>query len=89
MHLPLLYGGRSLAPNVRVPDDLYESLREIRLFLESQHQSSAPTIHDMVSVSIKGFLKEWDNPDLRNQLMSELMEQRKLSRKKMGRRKKN
>jgi hypothetical protein len=77
-----------LAPNVRVPNNLYESLREIRILLESEHQSSAPTIHDLVSVSIQRFLETWDTPELRSDLMAELMEQRKLSRKKMGRRKK-
>lgn len=71
---------------VRVPDDLYETLREIRLPLEQQYQSAAPTIQDMVNVALKRFVKDWEEPDNQAELLSELLEQRKVSRTKMGRR---
>ena len=70
---------------VRVPDDLYETLREIRLPLEQQYQSAAPTIQDMVNVALKRFVKDWEEPDNQAELLSELLEQRKVSRTKMGR----
>lgn len=69
---------------VRVPDDLYETLREIRLPLEQQYQSAAPTTQDMVNVALKQFIKDWENPDKQPELLSELLEHRKLSRKRMG-----
>jgi len=74
-----------LPSTVRVPDDLYETLREIRLPLEQQYQSAAPTIQDMVNVALKRFVKDWEEPDNQAELLSELLEQRKVSRTKMGR----
>lgn len=71
---------------VRVPDDLYETLREIRLPLEQQFQSAAPTTQDMVNVALKRFIKDWEEPDKQSELLAELLEHRKLARTKMGRR---
>jgi hypothetical protein len=68
-----------------VPDELYETLRDIRLPLEKQFQSAAPTTQDIVSIALKQFIKDWDNPDRQSELLSQLLEQRKLSRQKMGR----
>lgn len=69
---------------VRVPDDLYETLREIRLPLERHYQSAAPTTQDMVNVALKRFIKEWEEPDKQSELLAELLEHRKTSRKRMG-----
>ncbi|MBF2075688.1 MAG: hypothetical protein IGS50_18270 [Synechococcales cyanobacterium C42_A2020_086] len=69
---------------VRVPDDLYETLREIRLPLEQQYQSAAPTIQDMVNVALKRFIKDWSDAEERPSLLDELLEQRKLARARMG-----
>ena len=69
---------------VRVPDDLYETLREIRLLLERQYQSAAPTTQDMVNVALKRFIKEWEELDKQSELLAELFEHRKTSRKRMG-----
>jgi hypothetical protein len=70
-----------------VPDDLYEALREIRLPLEQQYQSAAPTTQDMVNVALQQFIQDWKNPDKQSELLGELLECRKLSRKRMGSRK--
>lgn len=67
-----------------MPDDLYGTLREIRLPLEKQHQSAAPSMQDIVNVALKQFIKDWENPDRQPELLSELLEHRKLSRKRMG-----
>lgn len=77
-------GTLTLPSTVRVPDDLYEILREIRLSLETQYHSAAPTTQDMVNVALKQFIKDWGNPDKQSELLSELLEHRKLSRKRMG-----
>lgn len=71
---------------VRVPDDLYETLREIRLPLEQQYQSAAPTTQDMVNVALKRFIRDWKKLDKQAELLDELLEHRKKSRKRMGRR---
>lgn len=75
-----------MSSTIRVPDDLYETLRDIRLPLEQQYQSAAPTTQDMVNVSLKQFIKDWGDPDKQSKLLSELLEHRKLARNKMGRR---
>ncbi len=72
---------------VRVPDDIYETLREIRLLLESQYQSATPTTQDMVNVALKQFIQNWQSSDKQPQILSELLEHRKLARKRMGSRK--
>jgi hypothetical protein len=77
----------SSSSNVRIPRELYETLRQIRLSLESQYQAGSPTIQDMVNVAIKRFIQNLENPEIRAELLTEMMEQRSLSRKKMGRNK--
>ncbi len=80
------YNGNGPLPStVRVPDEIYEALRGIRLPLEQQYQSAAPTTQDIVNVALRQFIKNWENPDKRSELLKELLEQRSLSRKKMGR----
>lgn len=73
-----------MSSTVRVPRELYETLRDLRLPLESQYQSAAPTVQDMVSVALKRFINDWENPDERSQLLSELLQQRKIARSNMG-----
>jgi hypothetical protein len=73
-------------PTVRVPTDIYQTLREIRLSLESQHYSDAPTIQDMVSVALRRLILDWDDSDKQPQLLDELLEHRRAARSRMGRR---
>lgn len=75
-----------LSSTVRVPGELYEALRQIRLSLESKHQSAAPSVQDMVSVALKRFINDWENPDKQSQLLGELLEHRKVARSNMGKR---
>lgn len=74
---------------VRVPDDIYQNLREIKLSLESQCYAAAPTVQDMVSVALKKFIDDWNQPEKQNQLLEELLEHRKAARSRMGKRKNN
>lgn len=81
-----LLGSQTLPSTVRVPDDIYEALRQIRIQLESQHQSAAPAMQDLVSVALERFVKDWN--DLNNEeLLLELLEHRKAARSRMGKRK--
>lgn len=73
-----------MSSTVRVPRELYEMLREIRLSLESQYQSAAPTVQDMISVALKRFINDWENPDKQSQLLGELLEHRRVARSNMG-----
>lgn len=79
-------GSQTLSSTVRVPGELYETLRQIRLSLESEYQSAAPTVQDMVSIALKRFISDWENPNEQNQLLGELLEHRKIARSNMGKR---
>lgn len=79
-----LSGNPTLSSTVRVPGELYETLRQIRLSLESEHQSAAPTVQDMISVALKRFINDWENPDTQSQLLGELLEHRRVARSNMG-----
>jgi hypothetical protein len=75
-----------LSSTVRVPGELYEALRQIKLSLESKHQSAAPTVQDMISVALKRFINDWENPDKQSQLLGDLLEHRRIARSHMGKR---
>lgn len=76
-----------MASTVRVPPELYQALREIRLSLESEHFAAAPTIQDLVNIAVKRFLQDWDNSDEQKQILDELLKNRQDARSRMGRRK--
>lgn len=81
---PLPYQIRK--PNqIRIPDDLYAALYQIKHSLDPQHFSAAPTIQDMVSVAVKRLIDEWQNSAQQSLLLDELLEQRRIARSKMGR----
>jgi hypothetical protein len=71
--------------SIRVSDDLYEAMREIKLSLESQYQSAAPSIQDLVTVALKGFIENWQDSAEQPRLLAALLNQRKVARSKMGR----
>lgn len=75
-----------MSSTVRVPADLYEALRQIRLELESQYQSAAPSVQDMISVALRRFIDDWNNSEEQNQLLKELLEHREIARSNMGKR---
>lgn len=71
---------------MRVSADLYQRLREIRLSLESQYSSAAPTVQDLVSIAIERSIRDWNNPEQQSQLLEELLARRKAARSRMGQR---
>ncbi|WP_219891990.1 hypothetical protein [Chamaesiphon polymorphus] len=71
---------------MRVSADLYQRLREIRLSLESQYSSAAPTVQDLVSIAIERSIRDWNNPEQQTQLLEELLAHRKAARSRMGQR---
>lgn len=82
-----LLGNQTLPSTVRVPDDTYEALRQIRIRLESQHQSAAPAMQDLISVALERFLKDWNDLNTNKEILSELLEHRKVARSRMGKKK--
>ena len=76
-----------MSSTVRVPTDLYESLRQIRLSLESEYQSAAPTVQDLVSVALQRFVSDWDDLEQKEKILEELLKNRQVARSKMGKRK--
>jgi len=69
---------------VRVPVELYEDLRQIRLSLESQYHGAAPTMQDLVSVALRHFILDWKNLENQQQLVEELLLNRREARSRMG-----
>jgi hypothetical protein len=78
----------ALASTIRVSDALYESLREIKLLLEQEHKSAAPSLQDCVTVALERFVREWKSEETRDELIGELLLSRKQARSKMGNTKK-
>jgi hypothetical protein len=72
------------APTIRVPDDLYHALRKIHLELEHEYYSAAPSLQDLVSVSIRRLLSDWENPETREVLLAEALKNREEARSRMG-----
>jgi len=78
-----------LSRNIRIPNELYDRLYQIKVSLEGQHQSDAPTLQDMVSVAIRKFCEECDDPNSQAELLEELLKSRQEARSRMGKRKSN
>lgn len=74
----------SSSSTVRVPSELYESLREIKVLLESQHFSAAPSIQDLVTVALSRFIEDWESSAQQEQLTKALLDNRVKARAKMG-----
>lgn len=77
------------ASTVRITDELYQELRQIKLLLEQEYFSAAPSIQDFVTVAIKRLITHLDNPDMKIIILNELLEQRQKARSLMGRQSKN
>ncbi len=69
---------------VRVPDDIYATLQEIKFSLDPEYLKAAPSIQDMVNVALKRLIEDWEHPNSHDQLLAELLEQREIARSRMG-----
>lgn len=74
----------------RIPDEIYAELYTIKHSFEqllAPYQiSNAPSLQDMVNVALKRLIKDWQDPDKHDLLHDELLEQRRLARSNMGKR---
>ncbi|CAN1213594.1 CopG-like ribbon-helix-helix domain-containing protein [Tumidithrix helvetica PCC 7403] len=75
---------RNLTSTIRIPTEIYEVLRQIRVGLESEHQSAAPAMQDLATVAFRHFIDDWNDPQKREVLLAELLENRKIARTNMG-----
>ena len=78
-----------MASNIRILSELYEELRQIRLSLECEYQSAAPAMQDLATVAFRHFIDDWNDPQKRESLLVELLENRKKARTNMGKTKSN
>jgi predicted DNA-binding protein len=78
-----------LSRNIRIPDELYNKLYQIKVSLQDQYQTDAPSLQDLVSVAIEKLCEEWEDPNLQAELLEELLESRREARSRMGKRKIN
>jgi hypothetical protein len=62
-------------------------LRRIKHSLDPMHHSASPSVQDMVTVAFRRFLKDWDNLDKQEEILEEILEQRRIARTKMGQKK--
>jgi hypothetical protein len=79
----------TLSTNVRIPPELYQKLRKIRISLDSEYYSAAPTIQDLVTIAIKRLIEDWEDSEEQNQLLDELLNQRQQARSRMGKKNKD
>jgi hypothetical protein len=82
---------KPLPYQARIPDEIYAQLYQIKHSFErslAPHQiSNAPSLQDMVNVALKRLIRDWQDSEQQNLLHDELLEQRKIARSNMGRRK--
>ncbi len=75
----------------RILDQVYGELYKIKQSFEQSlapyQISDAPSIQDMVNVALKRLIEDWQDPQKQELLHDELLEQRRVARSNMGRRK--
>lgn len=75
----------------RIPDEIYAQLYTLRHSLEQMlapnRISDAPSVQDIVNVALKRLIRDWQDPEQQILLRNELLEQRRVARSNMGRKK--
>ncbi len=82
---------KQLPHQARIPDDIYTQLYSIRQSFEQMlapnRISDTPSVQDIVNVALKRLIRDWQDPEKQDLLRDELLEQRRVARLNMGRRK--
>jgi hypothetical protein len=73
-----------LSSTIRIPSDIYRTLQDIQLSLESHHYSAAPSLQNLVNIALQRLIRDWNNPDEQSLILEELLRHRKASRSRMG-----
>ncbi len=72
------------ASTVRVPTELYQKIRKIKLSLERDHYSAAPSLQDFITVAIQRLVRDWETREQQEVIIQELLRNRQLARSRMG-----
>lgn len=72
------------ASTVRVPTELYQKIRKIKLSLEHDHYSAAPSLQDFITVAIQRLVRDWETREQQEVIIQELLRNRQLARSRMG-----
>ncbi len=82
---------KPLPHQARIPDEIYAQLYTIRHSFEQMlapnRISDAPSVQDIVNVALKRLIRDWQDSEKHNLLHDELLEQRRVARSNMGRKK--
>ncbi len=62
-----------MASSIRVPEDVYKTIRHIRITLEGKYEADTPSFQDFDNVALERLISEWDNPNHREQILSQLL----------------
>lgn len=76
-----------MSNKIRIENEMYEAIRQIKLELESDYGINGPTMQDLITVALKQFIENWNSAETqeKEKLLSELLEHRKNARSRMGR----
>lgn len=80
-----------LPHQARIPDEIYAELYKIKQSfdqsLTSSQSSEAPSYQDILNVALTRLISDWQDPQKQKLLRDELLEQRRVARSNMGRKK--
>ena len=75
-----------MSSNIRVPEEIYLALRQMRIELESEYHAAAPSFQDFARVAMTQLIEDWKDPKLKEKFLNQLLERRQKARSRMGNR---
>jgi hypothetical protein len=82
---------KPLLHQARIPEEIYSELYTIKHSFEQllapRQISDSPSVQDIVNVALKRLIRDWQDPEKQKMLHEELLEQRRVARSNMGRKK--
>ena len=69
---------------IRVPPDIFDKIRQIRISLEGEYKTATPSFQDFANVALSELIEAWENPDSQKRILSKLLARRKNARSRMG-----
>jgi len=76
----------TLAATARIPEDIYKALRAIRISLEGEYYSAAPSMQDLVNIALLRLLEDWQDEEEQKKILEALLQYRSIARSRMGKR---
>ncbi len=69
---------------MRVPPEILDEIREIRISLESKYKAATPSFQDFTNVALTELIEAWKNPESQKRILDKLLDRRKNARSRMG-----